>query len=134
MPHCAARTAVPVGAAMSWPAWVWPLRASPNVPVTVPDTGVAILPAPHPPADCTGVLGVVTAGVVGAAFGVVVAARLVAASVEVEFGDVVAGADVFGFETVRFGVEAGVDVDGAGPSSAAVGAVGARRRRGCRRS
>src|SRR3954451_18452010 len=88
---------------MSWPACVWPVRASPYTPVTVPETGVAILPAPQPPADCTGVVG---AGVVGAALGVVVAARLVAASVDVEFGDVaVSGLLVFGGETVRFGAE-----------------------------
>src|SRR3954447_24066767 len=114
-PHWAARPAVPVGAAMSWPAWVWPVRASPYTPVTVPETGVAILPAPHPPADCTGVLGA-AAGVVGAALGCVVAARLVAASVDVELGDgVVFGVVVFGDETVcSFGAE----VEGAGPSSA----------------
>src|SRR4051794_20579270 len=103
---------------MSWPAWEWPGRDSPKVPVTVPDTGVAILPAPHPPADCTGVLGVVVAGVVGAALGVVVAARLVAASVEVESGAVVAGAFAVGLDAVRWGVEAGVEVEGVGPSSA----------------
>src|SRR3954447_13304201 len=98
-PHWAARPAVPVGAAMSWPAWVWPVRASPYTPVTVPETGVAILPAPPPPALWTGALGVV-AGAVGAVLGVVVAARLVAASVDVLFGDgVVLRVVVFGGET-----------------------------------
>src|SRR4051812_6832960 len=122
---------------MSWPAWVWPGRDSPYTPVTVPETGVAILPAPHPPADGTGALGA-AAGVVGAALGVVVAERLVAASVEVEFGDV-CGVVVFGGETVRlggetvptggetlglgdetvrFGEAAGAAVEDAGPSSA----------------
>ena len=88
--------------------------------MTVPDTGVAILPAPHPPAACTGALGVL-AGVVGAAFGVVVAARLVAASVEVEFGE---GAAVFGLDTVRFGVAVRVftDAERSEPSTVGVGA------------
>src|SRR5690242_10735489 len=48
VPHWAARTVVPVGAAMSLPAWVWVLRCSPKVPVVVPETGEAILPAPQP--------------------------------------------------------------------------------------
>ena len=88
------------------------------------------------------------AGVVGAALGVVVAARLVAASVEVEFGEVVfvlvfgvvvaarlvaasveveSGKAVFGEETLRFGVAV------ATAASRRRRAPPSRRRR-CRRS
>jgi hypothetical protein len=64
VPHCAARTAVPVGAAMSSPLCVWPGRDAPNGLVTVPLTGVAIRPLPQPaPGELTGVLtGTETAG------------------------------------------------------------------------
>jgi hypothetical protein len=72
VPHWAARTGVPVGAAMSSPAWRWPGRLSPNVPVTVPLTGVWMAPEPQPvPVCATGVAatgaaagGVAAAGVV----------------------------------------------------------------------
>ena len=46
MPHAAARTGVPVGAAMSIPSWLRPQRG-PKGDVTVPCTGLAIVDDPQ---------------------------------------------------------------------------------------
>src|SRR3954451_11869801 len=70
---------------MSWPACMWPGRASPYAPVTGPLTGVAMRPLPQPPLATGAATGVVDCGFV-------VAARFVAGSVDV-FGAVVAGID-----------------------------------------
>ena len=93
VPHWAARTAVPVGAEMSLPAWAWEPRFSPKLPVVVPATGEAIWPAPHPaPVD--------TGAAAGAGFATawvfVMALRFSAASVDVD------GVVVRGVVAVRF--------------------------------
>ena len=116
---------MPVGAAMSLPAWAWPERASPKTPVVVPLTGVLIWPELHPPAAETGAAGAGRAGAAGVVDkGLVVAARFVAGSVEV--GTLVAGRvvlPVFGVATaVRCVVEVGAVVAGAEPSVVVAGA------------
>src|SRR5215470_12889480 len=56
---------------MSSPAWACPERASPKWPVTVPDTGVAILPEPQPPAVAAGAGADTVFGAAGAETGAV---------------------------------------------------------------
>jgi hypothetical protein len=99
---------------MSSPAWVWPGRDSPYGLVTVPCTGVWIVPEPQPPTAWTA--GVVETGAgAGAEAGAVVPESLeagadgAAAPESLEDGAGVAGAGAAGAESAD-GAGAGVEL------------------------
>ena len=98
---------MPLGAAMSLPAWEWPERASPYTPVVVPATGALRRPAPQPPAAAGA--GAVDIGFTGAGAdaGCVVfddTRRVVPVCLAV-VGTEAAGAVPSGVAFVRFDVE-----------------------------